>query len=56
MSFDRHAHFDVLGDVPAGVAGTIGVVDRDRDTDFLCLELVTLYEASVDGAASAAAI
>ncbi len=56
MSLDRHSGFDVFGDVPACVAGTIGVVDWDRYIDLACLEVVLLDEASIDGAARAATI
>ncbi len=56
MSFDRHSGFDVFGDVPAGIAGSIGVVDGDRYVDLTCLEVVLVDEASVDDAASTAAI
>ncbi len=53
VSFDCHAGFDVFGDVPACVAGTIGVVDGDRYVDLARLESVLLDEASVDSTASA---
>ncbi len=53
---DRHTRFDVFGDVPACVAGSIGVVDGDRYIDLSRLEFVLLDEASVDSAASTAAI
>ncbi len=56
MSLDRHSGFDVFGDVPTCIAGTIGIVDWDRYIDLACLEVVLLDEASVDGAARAAAI
>ncbi len=56
MSLDRHPRFDVFGDVPTGVAGPVGVVDRDRYVDLARLESVLFYEASVDGAAGTAAI
>ncbi len=56
MSLDRHTRFDVFGDVPACIAGSIGVVNGDRYIDLPSREVVLLYEASVDGAARAAAI
>ncbi len=56
MSLDRHSGFDVFGDVPACIAGTIGVVDWDRYVDPACLEIALFDKASVDGAACAAAI
>ncbi len=56
MAFDRQARFDVFGDVTAGIAGTVSVVNRDRYVDLACLELVPLNEASIDGTARASAI
>ncbi len=56
MLSDRHSGFNVFGDVPACIAGTIGVVDWDRYIDLLCLEVVLVDEASVDGAACAATV
>ncbi len=56
MSLDCHLCFDVFGDVPTCVAGTISVIDGDRYVDLARLEAVLLDEASVNGAASATAI
>ncbi len=56
MPLDRHSGFDVFSDVPARVAGTIGVVDWDQYVDLVRLEVMLINEASVDGAARAAAI
>ncbi len=56
MSLDHHSGFDVFGDVPACIAGSIGIVDGDRYVDPSCQQLVLVDEASVDGAAGAAAI
>ncbi len=44
MSLDRHLGFDVLGDVPACIAGTIGIVDWDWYVDLAGLEVVLLDE------------
>ncbi len=56
MSFNRHTGLDVLSDVTAGVVGSVGVVDRDRDGDLARFEAMRLDKASVDGAARAAAV
>ncbi len=56
MPSDRHLRLDVFGDVPACIAGAIGVVDGDQYCDPSCRQLVLVDEASVDGAAGAAAI
>ncbi len=56
MALDHHTCFDVFGDVPACIAGSISVVNGDRYVDLPSQEFVLLYEASVDGAAGAAAI
>ncbi len=56
VTFDRHSRFDVLGDVPARIAGAVGVVDGNRDADLTGLESVFLDETSVDRAAGTAAI
>ncbi len=56
MPLDRHTCFDVFGDVPACVAGTISIVNGDQYVDLPSREFVLLDEASIDGAARAAAI
>ncbi len=56
MAFDRHARFDVLGDIPVGVAGPIGIVNEDWYADLANFEPVLFYELSVDGAGRTTAI
>ncbi len=56
MALDRHTCFNVFGDVPACIAGTISVVNVDRYVDLPSREVVLFDEAAVDGAAHAAAI
>ncbi len=56
MSPDHHSGFDVFGDVPACIVGTIGIVDGDRYIDLMRWQVVLLDEASVDGAACTATI
>ncbi len=56
MASDCHSEFYVLSDVPACIAGAVGIVYGNGDSSLLSLKLVLLHEASVDGAAHAATI
>ncbi len=56
MASNHHSEFYELGDVTPSIACSISVVNGDGDKDLSGVEVVLLYEASVDCAADAAAI
>ncbi len=51
-----HSEFDELGDVTHLVAGSICVIDWDRDCGLAGVELVLLYIGAVDSAAGTPAV
>ncbi len=56
MAPNRHSEFNELGDISSHVTSAIGIVYRDRDEYLSGVQLVFVDEASVDGAAGAAAV
>ena len=56
MTSDCHSEFYELGNVSACIVGAVSIVYRNGYGSLSSVKSVLLYEASIDGAAGAAAI